>query len=217
MHQNIKSQCRLFLVTFHFCWFAGCLPCPWWWSRLKLARSWSLLREEADSCSDWPSAARFCPSSSHTCSTRQESWRFGNILFIMTWGWQIFKVASFYHPLSLPSSGTVQTYPSSEMRSYWVRSLFQLILHIFSNKWHSESKWSCHLSEPFMSLLLVLSHTEFKLAMEVRGTSIWNITLWNMLSWLSNWITTSGLFMQNCSFLDESWLLPVKKTVNIVQ
>ncbi|XP_011616845.2 uncharacterized protein isoform X2 [Takifugu rubripes] len=40
--------------------------------------------------------------------------------------------------------------------------------------------------EPFMSLLLVLSHKEFKLVME------------------------------NCSFLDESWLLPVYETYDVV-
>ncbi|XP_077594375.1 uncharacterized protein LOC144211211 isoform X2 [Stigmatopora nigra] len=41
-------------------------------------------------------------------------------------------------------------------------------------------------SEPFMSLLLVLSHVEFKLD------------------------------LQNCSFLDESWLLPVCETYQVV-
>lgn len=212
-HERSHVTCAFF--AFGFCWFAGCLPCPWPSSRPKLARSWSLLRDEADSYSDWPSAARFCPSSSHTCSTHQESSRSGNIFIIMTSECKTPEEASlmlFFTPflcLSVVQSSYI--HPQKWGVSGWgVLEEFYLFSHIFCRKWLSESKWSCCLSEPFMSLLLVLSHTEFKLVMEVRLTFVWNVTLKITLSWLSNIIATSGFFMQNCSFLDESWLLPVK-------
>lgn len=61
------------------------------------------------------------------------------------------------------------------------------------------------LPEPFMSLLLVLSHMDFKLDMEVRAaTVIFSITL------NSDLIRLFFSCIQNCSFLDESWLLPVR-------
>uniref|UniRef100_A0A3B5KHA8 PDZ domain-containing protein n=1 Tax=Takifugu rubripes TaxID=31033 RepID=A0A3B5KHA8_TAKRU len=62
----------------------------------------------------------------------------------------------------------------------------QFITHLLHTPRVLESNSNCHLSEPFMSLLLVLSHKEFKLVME------------------------------NCSFLDESWLLPVYETYDVV-
>lgn len=57
------------------CVCAGCLPCPWRWSRPECAGSCSQPRAEADTSSDWPSAARLCLSSSHTSCTHPESWR----------------------------------------------------------------------------------------------------------------------------------------------
>ncbi|XP_054860606.1 uncharacterized protein si:ch211-250n8.1 isoform X2 [Amphiprion ocellaris] len=69
---------------------AGCLPCPWWLSRPEFAGSCFQLRAEVATCSDWPSAARPCHSSSHTCCTHPESW-----------------------------SGIAQLYQFSGMRSLW--------------------------------------------------------------------------------------------------
>ncbi|XP_029312790.1 uncharacterized protein LOC115024986 isoform X4 [Cottoperca gobio] len=53
---------------------AGCPLSPWWWSRPEFAGSCSPLRAEDASCSDSPSAAELCRSSSHTCCTHPESW-----------------------------------------------------------------------------------------------------------------------------------------------
>lgn len=107
------------------CRLAGCLLCPWPWSRPKLARSWSPLREEAVSCSAWPSAARSCHSSSPTCCTRRESWRSGNAADVL---FRTEAVRCFSHSLALPFSGTVRPYPSSGTRSFWVRISIRFIL-----------------------------------------------------------------------------------------
>lgn len=88
-----------------------------------------------------------------------------------------------------------------------------------------------------MSLLLVLSQVEFKLDMEVRATSCLSLVYPKNLCYCyvciyfqnvqgpqgfppkynyrlklcSTLITVFGLLRQNCSFLDESWVLPVSK------
>lgn len=133
-------------------------------------------------------------------------------------------------------------------------SLFSLNAEQSCQHCHSGSNSMLPLSEPFMSLLLVLSHMEFKLNMEVRAgplfillktknvlyTSVFsifkpdrillqNITLstlmpiimWQKQLFCQNTLKskdcthTSGLFTQNCSFLDESWLLPVRNLIII--
>lgn len=81
--QHLNTSC--------LCWFAGCLPCLWRWSRPEPARNWSQVKAEAATCSDWPSAAKFCHSLSHTCCTHPEFWRSVNIIII------IICIRFFYH------------------------------------------------------------------------------------------------------------------------
>lgn len=79
-------------------------------------------------------------------------------------------------------------------------SVWSLLLFVF-----------CVSPEPFMSLLLVLSHMEFKLDTEV-SEKLQHVTRWYSDLFLYLFVVVLFfllLFKQNCSFLDESWLLPV--------
>lgn len=114
--QHFKTSC--------LCWFAGCLPCLWRWSRPEPARNWSQVRAEAATCSDWPSAAKFCHSSSHTCCTHPESWRSVNITICFRFFYNVDLESWHIWTVSLLFSGTVQQCQSSGMRSLWVRLLF---------------------------------------------------------------------------------------------
>lgn len=68
-------------------------------------------------------------------------------------------------------------------------------------------------AEPFLSLLLVLTEIDFCLDLQVNQWGWWPAQGCQRgalaLSWPGLMVLTL-LCLQNCSFLDESWLLPVR-------